>query len=99
MSGFSQSEFSSEFSVSSEFQTPPPLFHQKAKPHRFYQLRWPLSVLEFSKGKIHFFQKCSKIGLVAKKMIITFRGGGSEPKVIIITLFLFFFNPSLSKSE
>ena len=23
---------------------PSPLFHQKAEPHRFYQLRWPLTV-------------------------------------------------------
>ena len=22
----------------------PPLFHQKAEPHRFYQLRWPLTL-------------------------------------------------------
>ena len=32
----------------------------------------PSSALGFSKGKIHFFDKCSKIGLFAKKMIITF---------------------------
>ena len=43
-----------------------------------------------------FFQKCSKNGLVAKKMIITFflGGGGSRPKVINITFFL---NPSLTE--
>ena len=36
--------------------------------HQFFE-----SVFEFSKGKIHFFQKCSKIGLVAKKLIIAFK--------------------------
>ena len=25
------------------FKPLPPLFHQKAEPHRFYQLRWPLT--------------------------------------------------------
>ena len=34
-----------------------------------------LSVLGFSKGKIHFFPKVLKNGLVAKK-----RGGGQNPK-------------------
>ena len=26
------------------FKPLPPLFHQKAEPHRFYQLRWPLTI-------------------------------------------------------
>ena len=38
--------------------------------------------------KYAFFQKCSKIGLVAKKNGYHFLGGaGSEPKVIKITFF------------
>ena len=28
-----------------KISTTPPLFHQKAKPHRFYQLRWPLKII------------------------------------------------------
>ena len=32
----------------------------------------------FYKGKNTFFQKFSKIGLVAEKLMITFRGGGVQ---------------------
>ena len=39
----------------------------------------------FQVEKYTFSQKFSKIGLVAEKLMITFRGGGSEPKVIKIT--------------
>merc|ERR1711893_335300 len=39
--------------------------------HQFFEIF--LSVLGFSKGKIHFFQKCSKNGLVAKKCLELFR--------------------------
>ena len=52
---------------------------------------------DFQKEKCTFFQKCSKIVLVAKKL---FRGGVSEPKVINITLFFYFlFNPSLNNQK
>merc|ERR1711973_196979 len=57
--------------------------------HQFFEIF--LSVLGFSKGKYTFFQKCSKNGLVAKKMVITFGGGGAEPKGINIPFFFFFF--------
>ena len=45
----------------------------------------------FQGEKYTFFQKFSKIGLVAEKLMITFRGGGSDPKVIKITFFYYFF--------
>ena len=51
--------------------------------HVQHQVFW-----SFQREKYTFFQKCSKIGLVAKKLIIPFfLGGGSEPKVVKITFF------------
>ena len=44
----------------------------------------------FQGEKYTFFQKFSKIGLVAEKLMITFRGGGSDTKVIKITFFFYF---------
>merc|ERR1711973_999143 len=38
----------------------PPLFHQRAEPHRFYQLRWPLRIV--SSSPTHFHSE--KIGLI-----------------------------------
>ena len=53
----------------------------------FQQVFW-----DFQREKYTFFQKCSKIGVVAKKWLSLFRGkGGSEPKVI--NIIFFFLNP------
>ena len=35
---------SSIYKVFFKISNSPPLFHQKAEPHRFYQLRWPLRI-------------------------------------------------------
>ena len=65
----------------------PEIFHVK---HQFFENVFEKGFGLF-KGKNALFQKYSKIGLVAKKLIITFKGGGSEPKVININLFFYFF--------
>ena len=54
-------------SMASILSNVPDILHVQ---HQFFEIF--LNVLEFSKVKITFFQKCSKIGLVAKKLIITF---------------------------
>merc|ERR1712175_42365 len=62
--------------------------------HQFFEIF--LSVLGFSKGKIHFFPKVLKKWSSCQKNGYHFLGGGgSEPKVINITFF-FFLNPSLT---
>ena len=45
----------------------------------------------FQVEKYTFFQKFSKIGLVAEKLMITFRGGGARPKRNQDYFFLFCF--------
>ena len=44
----------SNYKVFSKFQ--PPLFHQKAEPHQFLQLRWPLINVDSRWSRFHFYQ-------------------------------------------
>ena len=55
------------YSMASILSNVPEILHVQ---HQFFEIF--LSVLEFSKGKIHFFSKVLKNGLVSKKLIITF---------------------------
>ena len=78
------------YSMASILSNVPEILHVQ---HQFFEIY--LSVLGFSKGKIHFFPKVLKKWSSCKKWLSLFRGGGSEPKGNNFTFFSFFLNPSL----